>query len=54
MTVEATVRRWYHKPWAVALLGIFLGVMFGAMIVGISGKQMWAAFKGRYLKTAAP
>lgn len=53
MTVETAAVKWYHKGWPTLLLGFFFGLMFAAMIVGISGAQLWASFKGRYFPKPA-
>lgn len=53
MGVEAIAKRWYHKPWVTLSGGILIGLLFAAMIVGISGAQLWASFKGRYFSKKA-
>lgn len=53
MSTESDIKKWYHKGWPTLFLGFFFGLMFAAMIVGISGAQLWGSFKARYLKSAA-
>jgi len=49
MGVETDVKRWYHKGWPQLLIGFFFGLMFAAMIIRISGAQLWTSFKMRFL-----
>lgn len=52
--MESKFKAFFSKWWVLLLVGLFIGLGFAAMIVGISGAQLWASFKGRYLtKTAA-
>lgn len=41
------------KPPVLFFGGLFLGLMAAAVIVGISGAQLWASFKGKYFPNAA-
>lgn len=47
------VKTFFGKPWVLLLTGLFAGLMFAAVIVGISGAQLWASFKGKYFNSAA-